>query len=139
MVITDERKESVLFSEPYHGTDLLLIARKSDLTPAEDSYRTDSNRGFFQGLADSFTRNFIRESRWKLILQGICTTCFITFFAGLFGTILSFLICMFRRMNSSLSYPISNIYVKVMQGTPMVVVLMMLYYVFLGKVGVPAV
>lgn len=139
MVITEERKESVLFSEPYHGVNLLLVARKSDLSRTEDGYTAEPDKGFIQGLADSFTKNFIRESRWKLILQGIQTTCFITFFAGLFGTLLAFLVCMFRRMDSSLANPICDIYVKIMQGTPMVVVLMMLYYVFLGKAGVPAV
>lgn len=137
MVITDERKESVLFSEPYHGADLLLIARKSDLGIADGTAGPD--KGFFQRLADSIVKNFIRESRWKLILQGIGTTCVITFFAGLFGTILAFAVCMFRRTDSTLANPICNVYVKIMQGTPMVVVLMMLYYVVLGKAGIPAV
>ena len=138
MVITEERKESVLFSEPYRAGNMFLIARKSDLGIVEDGGQTES-KGFFQGLVDSFNKNFIRESRWKLILQGIQTTCFITFFAGLFGTILAFLVCMFRRMDSTLANPMSNIYVKIMQGTPMVVVLMILYYVVLGKAGLPAV
>ena len=137
MVITDERKESVLFSEPYHGADLLLVARKSDLGIAGGTAGPD--KGFFQRLADSFVKNFIRESRWKLILQGIGTTCLITFFASLFGTILAFAVCMFRRTDSTLANPICNVYVKIMQGTPMVVVLMMLYYVVLGKAGIPAV
>lgn len=138
MVITDERKESVLFSEPYHGADLLLIARKSDLGIA-GGYSAESDKGFFERLADSFVKNFIRESRWKLILQGIGTTCFITVFAALFGTLLAFAVCMFRRADSTLANPICDIYVKIMQGTPMVVVLMMLYYVVLGKAGIPAV
>lgn len=46
---------------------------------------------------------------------------------------------MFRRTDSTLANPICNVYVKIMQGTPMVVVLMMLYYVVLGKAGIPAV
>ena len=138
MVITDERKESVLFSVPYHGADLLLIARKSDLGIADGS-SAEPDKGFFRRLADSFVKNFIRESRWKLILQGIGTTCFITFFAGLFGTILAFAVCMFRRADSSLANPISDVYVKIMQGTPMVVILMMLYYVVFGKSGIPPV
>ena len=138
MVITDERKESVLFSVPYHGADLLLIARKSDLGIAGGN-SAEPDKGFFRRLADSFVKNFIRESRWKLILQGIGTTCFITFFSGLFGTILAFAVCMFRRTDSSLANPISDVYVKIMQGTPMVVILMMLYYVVLGKSGIPAV
>ncbi len=139
MNVTPEREEAVLFSDPVSEGGIVLAVRAEDLAMSGDGSRAEESRGFFQGIADSFSKNFIRENRWKLILQGIETTCFITFFAGLFGTILAFLVCMFRRMDSSLSNPISNIYVKIMQGTPMVVVLMMLYYVFLGKAGVPAV
>ena len=97
--ITDERKESVLFSVPYHGADLLLIPRKTDLGIAGGN-RAEPDKGFFRRLADSFVKNFIRESRWKLILQGIGTTCFITFLSVIAGSLVALLICLFRRTES---------------------------------------
>ena len=133
MVITDERKESVLFSEPYHGTRLLLVVRKDDAAAVTEQ------PGFFEGLALSFERNFVRESRWKLILQGIGTTCFITGMSAIFGSILAFLVCLFRRTGSKLANLICDIYVRLLQGTPMVVVLMILYYVIFGRTGMKAV
>ena len=137
MVVTDERKESVLFSEPYHDTKLLMVVRASDVAAAAPA--ADEKPGFFQNLARSFERNFIRENRWRLILSGIGVTCLITALATLFGTILAFAVCMFRRTGSKLANRISDWYVKLLQGTPTVVLLMILYYVVFGRLGVRAV
>ena len=57
---------------------------------------------FLNSIALSFEKNFIRENRWELILEGICTTIIITVFSTIFGSILAFLICMFRRTGSRL-------------------------------------
>ena len=59
--------------------------------------------------------------------------------SALLGSVLAFLVCMFRRTGSRLANAISNIYVKLLQGTPVVVLLMILYYVILGKSGLEAV
>ena len=59
--------------------------------------------------------------------------------SALFGSMLAFLVCMFRRTGSRLAVIISNIYVKLLQGTPIVVLLMILYYVVLGRSGLEAV
>ena len=99
----------------------------------------DEKPGFFQNLARSFERNFIRENRWRLILSGIGVTCLITALATLFGTILAFAVCMFRRTGSALANAICNIYVKLLQGTPMVVLLMILYYIVFSNSGLEAV
>ena len=138
MVVTDERKESVLFSEPYHGTELLMVVRASE-AGGEPIPSASGKVGFFQGLARSFERNFIRESRWKLILQGIGVTCLITGLATLFGSVLAFLVCLFRRTGSRLANLISDWYVKLLQGTPTVVLLMILYYVVFGRMGLRAI
>ena len=134
MVVTEERKESVLFSEPYHNTDLLMVVRRGDLLKEEQE--DSEKKGFFEGIAISFERNFIRENRWKLILQGVGTTALITGLSAIFGTILAFLICMLRRTGSRLANIISDLYVKILQGTPMVVLLMILYYVIFGSSGI---
>ena len=56
----------------------------------------------------------------------------------LFGSILAFAVCLFRRTGSVLANAISNLYVKLLQGTPIVVLLMILYYIVFGKTGMPA-
>jgi len=120
----------------------VLIVRTEDLKSDSSSAQgsgTEESKGFFESVKESFEKNFITEERWKLILEGIGTTCAITLLTVLFGSILAFAICMFRRVNSSLAGVICNVYVKLLQGTPMVVLLMILYYVVFGKSGIDAI
>ncbi|MBO5560704.1 MAG: ABC transporter permease subunit [Firmicutes bacterium] len=143
LAITPERAESVLFSEPFYNGGIVLAVRSSDLATAASAAEQDKEitekTGFFKKLKNSFEKNFIREDRWKLIAQGILTTIIITVFSTLFGTILAFLICIFRRTGSRLAVLLSKIYVRILQGTPIVVLLMILYYIVFGKTGINAV
>ncbi len=132
IMVTKERAESVNFSDVYYTADAVAVVR-------DENGSAEPTPDFFSSIADSFEKNFIREDRWKIILDGIGTTCVITVLSTLSGTILAFLICMFRRTESKLANFISNIYVKLLQGTPMVVLLMILYYVIFGKSGLDAV
>ncbi|MBR5089399.1 MAG: ABC transporter permease subunit [Ruminiclostridium sp.] len=131
--VTDERKEAIDFSDPIYSIENGILVR------AVSTNETVSKQSWLDSIASSFEKNFIREDRWQMILDGIGTTCFITVMSAIFGSILAFLICMFRRTGSRLANAISNIYVKLLQGTPIVVLLMILYYVLLGKSGLEAV
>ncbi len=138
MTITEERKESVYFSEPHYSGGPVLAVKAADLPDAMQA-ESAGGKGFFEKLRDSFVRNFIRENRWKMIVSGLIVTCLITLLSALFGTVLAFLVCLFRRTDSVLAGKIADIYVKIMQGTPMVVFLMILYYVVFAGTGLSAV
>jgi len=94
---------------------------------------------FFRSLKTSFERTFVRESRWKLVVSGIGVTVFISIFAAILGSLLGFGICMLRRSGNSLANGIALTYIRVMQGTPMVVFLMILFYVVFAKTGIDGV
>ena len=136
--VTEERKNSIDFSDTFYSGGMVLVIRSEDLKSSGTELssaisNTEEKTSFLKSVADSFEKNFVKEDRWKLILQGIGTTCAITLLTVLFGSILAFLICMFRRTDSILAGKICNMYVKLLQGTPMVVLLMILYYVVFGK------
>lgn len=140
ITITEERAQSIRFSDPDYTANAVVMVHKTESTANEAKAEAETESGgFINGLIRSFEKNFIREARWKLIVQGIATTLIITLFSTVFGTILAFLICIFRRTESRLAILLSDIYVRILQGTPAVVLLMILYYIVFGKSGLNAV
>ena len=134
MVITDERKESVGFSIPYHGTELLLMARAADL--AAPGAGQGEKSGFMQSLGDSFNKTFLREERWRLFLTGVMHTLIIIMLSILLGTALGFAVYMLCRNGNPLANGITRFCTWLVQGMPMVVLLMILYYIIFGSVSI---
>lgn len=120
LVITPERQESVLFSTPTEMLSVVMVVRSSE--QAEKA-------AFFTSLAGSFEKTFVREARWKMILNGIVTTLVISVLSALFGTLLGFGVCMLRRARNRTLCGIASVYIRLLQGTPIVVLLMILYYI----------
>lgn len=133
--ITEERKKSVLFSDPVFEGGVVMIHLSSDQVVADSTAMTSTpveKESFWSSLKTSFRRNFIDESRWKLILSGLWTTVIISVFSAIFGTILGFGICMLRRSRNKVVSKITSIFILIVQGLPIVVLLMILYYVIFG-------
>ncbi len=124
--ITEERKESILFSEPdYHGGILLIGTH----TAGE---KIGSGIAGIAGIMESFNKTFIRESRWKLFVNGIGVTLLITFLSTVLGTVLGFGIYMLYRKNFKPFNILINILTDILEKTPVVVVLMILFYIIFG-------
>ena len=130
--ITPERAETVSFSEPNYSGGVVLAVLKADQLPAAGT----AEETFWDSVAASFTRTFIRENRWKLFLDGIGTTMLITLLAILFGTALGFLLFMLCRNGNPIANGATRFSMWLVQGTPMVVLLMILYYVIFGSVSI---
>lgn len=103
--------------------------------------------------------NFIRDDRWTWLLKGLWVTLRLTFFAFLFGFLLGLIIAIIRvsydkrvvMPRQSLSQKIGGfilsvlnlickIYLNIIQGTPTIVQIMIIYFVILAsstnKIGV---
>lgn len=91
--------------------------------------------GFFAGLKASFYRTFIHEERWKMVLDGLWITFYISVFSGIFGILLGFAICMVRRSKKAPLSVSSACFIRCVQGTPVLVLLMILYYIVFAHSG----
>ena len=96
---------------------------------------------WLQNLADRFYTNFISENRWKYIADGFIVTVEVTFFAVLIGIILGFIIAVIRSTHDKtgkLKIPdfICKVYLTVIRGTPVVVQLLITYFVIFGSVRI---
>lgn len=94
-----------------------------------------------QTFQEKFVNNFIVDDRWKYITDGLAVTLQVTFFAVLLGIALGFLIAIIRSTYDKtgklkiLNF-ICNVYLTVIRGTPVVVQLMIIYFVIFGSVDV---
>jgi len=126
ITITEERKESVYFSDPYYVGGTMLAVLKSELTSLEGG-------GFLDTVKESFNKTFIREDRWKLFLRGVLTTLLITFLSVLCGTLLGFAVYMLCRNGNRVANTVTRFCIWLVQGMPLVVLLMILYYIIFGN------
>jgi polar amino acid transport system substrate-binding protein len=135
MAITEERKESVLFSEPFfyeqHGI-LALRTLSGISSDTDDNELSGTSGGFIKWVKTSIERNLLTDNRWILIVDGLRVTMIIAFFAQLFGTILGCFICWLLMRKSRLVKWLSNFYCGLIHGTPIVVLLMITYYIIFG-------
>ena len=126
MSITEERAKKVDFADTHYDSAMVLLVR--------DAGGAVQEKGFLAGLEDSFKSTFVVEGRWRLILQGLGVTILISVCSGICGLSLGFGICMLRRMNCRPVQYLGGIFVRVVQGMPVVVLLMILYYGIFGSV-----
>jgi len=83
-------------------------------------------------MFDSFYNNFIAEDRYRMILDGLQVTLLITAGAVILGTILGGLICWMRMSRHKGLQKVAKVYIDIMRGTPVLVVLMLMYYVIMA-------
>ena len=94
-----------------------------------------------KNFADSFYQNFIKDNRFNYILTGLGNTLLVTFLAVLIGILLGFLVAIIRSTYDKtgrlkLLNVICNIYLTVIRGTPVVLQLLITYFVIFASVNV---
>lgn len=88
-----------------------------------------------------FYQNFIEDDRWKYIVNGLGNTIKITLFAVLLGIALGFLVAIIRSTfektgKLKLLNLLCRVYLTVIRGTPVVVQLLIIYFVIFGSVDI---
>ena len=130
ITITEERAQSVNFSESHLTVDVVMAVKAESDGEARPDFWTE--------LKEDFHKTFVREDRWKLIAQGIGVTMLISICAAIAGTLLGFGLYMLSRADVKalriLTRGIAKVYSRMIAGTPVVVILMILFYVIFGKV-----
>lgn len=139
MTATEERSKSVDFTTSYYQESQVVIVKKpSEAETASGNTSKDEslNSSFFQSVKDGFYNNLIREERYLLIVNGLTTTVIISIFATIFGTLLGALVCFMRMSRNKLVNTIAAIYISVLRGTPVLVLLMITFYVIFASVNI---
>jgi len=95
-------------------------------------------------LRDEFILNFVQDDRYKYILNGLLVTLEVTFFAVIVGILLGIIVAIIRSTHDKLIgdmrpgagrailrilNAIANVYLTVIRGTPVVIQLMIAYFI----------
>ena len=96
---------------------------------------------FIQNFIERFNVNFIVDDRWKYIADGLVVPLEITFFALIIGIALGFLIAIIRSTHDKtgkmkFANAICKFYLTIVRGTPVVVQLLIIYFVVFGSVDI---
>lgn len=108
----------------------------------------DYIKTWFSEIREDFILNFIKEERWKFITSGLKNTLIITLLAVILGIFLGVVIAVIRSSYDKTAQTMKkgikktvfgffnalcNIYLTVIRGTPVVVQLMIMYYIIFAS------
>jgi len=128
--VTEERKETMDFSDPnYEGSIVLVTSNQTT-----SSFNV---KDLYKSIITSFEKTFIRENRWMMFLDGFGITVLITLLSTIFGTIFGFVFFLIYRKQFKLFNKILDAISAFIQTTPIVVTLMIFYYLILVKTSLP--
>ncbi len=103
---------------------------------------------WFEQIKMEFTLNFIMKDRWKLLVTGLQNTLIIALMSCLIGIVLGLLVAAVRTTwdkNGAAMHPgagkfflragdlLCRLYITVIRGTPVVVQLMIMYYIIFAS------
>jgi len=98
-------------------------------------------KNWFIEFPDRFFRNFLYEDNWMYMWDGLKVTLIVTLFATILGIVIGFLIAIIRSTHDRtgkfkfLNF-ICQVYLTVIRGTPVVVQLLIIYFVIFGSVKI---
>lgn len=95
----------------------------------------------FEELKAQFILNFITDDRWMSLLRGLVVTLKVTLFAVILGFVLGFSVAIVRdvyentKKLKALNF-LCNVYLTVIRGTPVVVQLLIIYFVIFSSIKI---
>ena len=127
MTVTEDRLKNVNFSDSYTEASQVIIYKSGNASS--------------QNFVEKLKSTFLDKDRWVYLVQGLGNTLLITVLAVVIGIVLGFVIAIIRSTNQltgRLRIPnfICRIYLTVVRGTPMVVQLLIIYFVVFSSVNI---
>lgn len=124
-----ERRKFVNFTQPYYANSQVMVVKGAAISGSGEST-------FWGGLQQSIESNLLTESRYLLLWDGLKTTFIISALSILFGTLLGGAVCFMRMSRSLLLHVPARIFIAILRGVPVVVLLMLIFYVAFSSVNV---
>lgn len=100
--------------------------------------------GFIIGVGELVYQSLVYDNRYKFIFQGLFNTIVIAFFSVLIGVVIGIVVALIRNnydRNGKMKFLnyVVKFYVDVIRGTPVILQLMIIYYVIFKSVDISVV
>ena len=132
---SEERAKAVIFSDMYFLCSSVVAVCEDAATVVVEEIETN----IWGVIKKSFHQNLVEENRYMLIVDGLKITAWISLFSILLGTLLAIIVCWMSMCPSRMLRSIAKTYIYIMQGTPVLVFLLLMFYVVLAQSGMSAV
>ncbi|HPR31295.1 MAG TPA: ABC transporter permease subunit [Prolixibacteraceae bacterium] len=136
IAINEERKMEIDFSDPYTHYQTAVVVAKKNLSGAMKEEQSVQKKTFIQAVSQSFYNNILREKRYLLILNGLYITVIISILSALMGTLIGALVCWMRMAKNHLLSYTARLLINLIRGTPVLVLLMIIFYVIFASVNI---
>lgn len=127
---TEERARQVLFSDAYIEGGGAAVCRSAD------DRKTGARVGFMERMKDSFRNNLVEEKRWKLMADGLWVTVQLSVLSILAAVMAGILMCGLRMSRRRLVHIPAKAVIDILRGIPLLVVLMLMFYVIFVSSGI---
>jgi polar amino acid transport system permease protein/polar amino acid transport system substrate-binding protein len=94
---------------------------------------------FLESIVNSFNSNIILNNGWLVVLKGLWVTILITLFSLFFGTIAGAILCSLRLSATGLLRIAAKTVISFLRGSPVLLLLMVFYYVVFANSRIDAV
>ena len=98
-------------------------------------------QAWFESFKEEFILNFVTKDRYMYIVKGLGVTLKVTFFAVILGIVLGFIIAIIRSTYDKtgklkIGNLICRVYLTVVRGTPVLIQLMIIYFVIFAPLRI---
>jgi len=94
---------------------------------------------FLEEIIDSFYKNLVAGDAYLIVLKGLWVTILISYLGLFFGTVLGIILCFLRMSGIKFIKRISQFIIAMLRGSPVLLLLMILYYVVFANSRIDAV
>lgn len=111
-------------------------------TYSEKPYTGTAVKKAVEKFKSDFYKNFIKDDRWVYLVSGLGTTLALTGLSVLLGVIIGFLVSIVRvtfQTTGKLKIldALCRLYLTLFRGTPLMVQLLIIYFIILLPIGIP--
>ncbi|MCL2219906.1 MAG: amino acid ABC transporter permease [Chitinispirillia bacterium] len=115
---------------------VLFTAAFAESGPVKTNAADKKENAFVSWVKTGVERNLVTDNRWKMIVDGLGVTMLIAVAAQFLGTVFGAFVCFLLMRKNRFLRGAAKFYCAIIRGMPMVVLLMIAYYIVFGSADI---